>query len=106
MANGVYIGSAELVGAIAVLFLLCGTLVKLIYDNLKESQKEHRQAMTGLVDEHKKEGRQLIEELKRELKALAAYGHRFEIYVRIVEDQALEIKELRADLKRIRESRR
>lgn len=83
----IHVNATELVTAIFVLFGICGTLIKLIWDQLRDSQKELKA---------------VVEELKKEVKTVHHLGAQLQIYIRIVEDLEIKHTELRAEMKRLR----
>lgn len=87
MSTGVHIGAAELLAAVLVLCGICGTLIKLIWDRVQDDHKELKE---------------VVGELKKEVKTVHHLGAQLQIYIRIVEDMDLKLSELKTEVKRTR----
>lgn len=82
----VQIGAAELLAAVIVLMGICGTLIKIIWDQLQHKISELKE---------------IVAELREEVKTVHHLGSQLQIYIRVVEDLELKHGELKSEVKRV-----
>lgn len=82
----IHVGAAELLGAVIVLMGICGTLIKIIWDQLQHKIGELKE---------------VVGELRKEVKTVHHLGSQLQIYIRIVEDLELKHIELKNEVKRV-----